>query len=140
MFGVNFAPGYPRRYPAEMLMFDADSSVAKIEAAFPVLSSALHDEVSDGLLHVQMGVFSHLAQSAIDDAEIELWDKITSVFIQIYANCSDDVQNAFNVSFLEHLNFIDGKQHRSWAFNAMPPAMKVAWKQMDAYNRRLHGG
>ena len=121
-------------------MYDAQSSIAEIESEFPELSGELHDEIANGLLHVQMGVFSHLAQSAIDTSDIELWDRITSVFVRLYTDCSKDVENALNVSFLEHLNFTDSKRDRSWAAKAMPATMKRGWDQMDAYNRRLHGG
>jgi len=51
-----------------------------------------------------------------------------------------DVENALNVSFLEHLNFRDGKCKRAWAYNKMPPAMRKAWDDMMAYNKRWHGG
>jgi len=121
-------------------MYDAKSSIAEIETEFPDLSGELHDEIADGLLHVQMGVFSHLAQAAIDDSNVDLWDRITSVFVRLYTDCSPDVENALNVSFLEHLHFTDGKRNRSWADKAMPAIMKRAWQQMDAYNRSTHGG
>jgi len=121
-------------------MFDAKTAIQYIEKCFPQLASELHDDVIDGLLHPQIGAFSHYAQRVIDESNRNEWDTITSSFVEIYNDCSQDVLNAMNVSFLEHLNFKDEKHIRSWAYDTMPSVMKQAWIEMDAYNRKLHGG
>ena len=121
-------------------MFDSESTIHHIESRFPDLADDLHDEINDGLLHLQIGAFSHYAQSMIDESNRDQWIKITSVFITIYSDCSSAVNNALNVSFLEHLNFKNGKSDRQWAYLEMPDKMRIAFEEMEAYNRRIHGG
>jgi len=111
-----------------------------IESKFPDLAEELHDETWDGLLHLQIGVFSHWAQDSINTGDQESWKQITEVFMDLWRDCTPEVVNALNVSFLEHLNFTDGKRQRSWAYASMPKAMRKAWDEMEAYNRKLHGG
>ena len=80
------------------------------------------------------------AQRVIDESDRETWRQVTEVFLDLWRDCTPDVQNALNVSFLEHLNFVDGKKARSWAYQVMPATMRHAWDEMEEYNRRLHGG
>jgi hypothetical protein len=121
-------------------MYDDKTVVEIIEAKFPALSEELHDETWGGLLHLQIGVLAHFAQSVIDDGDRETWQEICRVFGEIWKSCTPEVMNALNVSFLEHLNFKDKKEMRSWAYRSMPPAMRKAWDDMDEYNRKLRGG
>jgi len=58
-------------------------------------------------------------------------------FLDLWRDCTPDVENALNVSFLEHLSFVDGQKLRSWAYEAMPPMMREAWDAMEAYNQRI---
>ena len=104
-------------------MYDNSTSIEYIESRFPAISDDLHDEVIDGLLHPQMGEFSRMAQDAIDRHDGDLWREVTNVFMALLRNCTPEVTNALNVSFLEHLQFNDGKRARSWAYKAMPQPM-----------------
>ena len=121
-------------------MYTHQGAIQLIEQMFPSLTDELHDEIIEGLLHPQMGEFSRLAQAVIDDGDKEGWSQVTATFMELWRNCDDAVKNALNVSFLEHLNFKDGKAQRQWAFNAMHPVMRRAWEEMEAYNQGLHGG
>ncbi len=98
----------------------------------------LHDETWKGLLHCQIIIFARLAQKAIDDADYDLWQEISNTFLTLWLDCNSEVTNALNVSFLEHLNFRDGKKLRSWAYSAMPSKMRTAWDSMEAYNQQLY--
>jgi hypothetical protein len=119
---------------------DKNTSIEYIGAKFPELVEELHDDPREGLLHVQMGVFFHRAQDSIDAGDREAWKRITEGFMNLWRDCTPDVINALNVSFLEHLDFTDDKKPRSWAYKAMPQEMREAWDEMEAYNRKLHGG
>jgi hypothetical protein len=121
-------------------MYNNLTSIEYIQSQFPELAEELHDEIVDGLLHLQLGVFSHLAQAAIDEKDKGKWAKVTETFMVLWKDCSPDVRNALNVSFLEHLNFVDGKKNRVWAYEKMPIIMRNAWDEMDEYNRKIHGG
>lgn len=120
-------------------MHDHQTTIKLIESSFPNITDELHDEIADGLLHIQMGVFSRLAQDVIDSEDPASWEQITKTFMCIWKNCTPDVENALNVSFLEHLNFNDGKRNRAWAYNKMPLTMRKAFEEMAAYNKKLHG-
>ncbi len=121
-------------------MYDTETTIEYIEMQFPHLQDELHDETWDGLLHPQIAAFSRWAQSIVDIADRNAWSEITKVFMVIWSDCSPEVENALNVSFLEHLHFADGKVSRSWAYKEMPHAMRQAWNEMEEYNRKIHGG
>lgn len=119
-------------------MFQHASAIAFVEQRFPEMSDEIHDESIEGLIHLQIGEFSRFAQAAIDRCDRELWRKVVDAFMELWKDCDEVVRNALNVSFLEHLKFTDGKVGREWAFHAMPKAMRVAWQEMDQYNKRFH--
>lgn len=119
-------------------MYDNITTIEHIETVFPHLAEEMHDETWDGLLHPQIAVFSRWAQEIIDIGDQGSWKQVSKVFLTIWRECHPDVTNALNVSFLEHLNFNDGKKLRSWAYDSMPPQMQKAWDDMEEYNRKLH--
>ncbi len=122
-------------------MYDKNSAIEHLESTFPHLASEMHDEINDGLLHLQMAVFARWAQEVISTEDSNTWGQVTKAFLTIWRDCDPDVNNALNVSFLEHLTFSDGKRkRRSWAYDSMPPQMQKAWDDMEEYNRKLHGG
>jgi len=120
-------------------VYDKTTSIKYVGAKLPHLVAELHDDTWEGLLHVQMGVFSDWAQNSIDAGDEAAWKQITEVFMDLWRDCTPDVINALNVSFLEHLDFADDIKRRSWAYKAMPQEMRKAWDGMEAYNRRIHG-
>lgn len=120
-----------------MRMISGEESLDIIEKEFPEVSEDLRED--EGLLHVQIGVFSHLVQSFIDSGSRDEFSRACTLFVELFASASPELENALNVSFLEHLNFTDGKNSRAWAYSAMPPLMKVAWDEMEQYNNNLHG-
>jgi hypothetical protein len=61
-------------------MYDNKTVIELIETRFPSLSEDLHDETWDGLLHLQIAVFSRFAQSVIDDGNKDVWKEISQVF------------------------------------------------------------
>ena len=121
-------------------MYDSLSTVAYIVSRFPTLADHLLDEDLDGLLHVQIGAFSHFSQATIDEQDAVTWERVVETFMELWKDCSADVTNALNVSFLEHLNFKDNRHRRAWAYEAMPNPMREAWDAMERYNREIHGG
>jgi hypothetical protein len=121
-------------------MYNNITSIEYIASQFPAITDDLHDEIVDGLLHLQIGEFSHMAQDAIDSHDKDRWQAVAGVFMTLWRDCTPDVTNALNVSFLEHLLFNDGKVNRSWAYKAMPKPMRKAWDDMYEYNSKIHGG
>lgn len=119
-------------------MIIAKEAISKIETEFPELIDDLHDEVNEGLLHLQIAEFYRLAQKAIDNGDKAKLGKVYELFRFLFLNGSPDLINALNVSFLEHLNITDGKKKRAWAYEAMPPLIKKAFDEMAEYNRKIH--
>lgn len=121
-----------------MKMITGPEAISKIEREFPELREELHDETWDGLLHLQISVFSRLAQSVIDAGNRASFHKICELFLLLFNEGDADLINALNVSFLEHLNLKDGKIKRAWALREMPNKMRIAFEEMAEYNQRLH--
>ncbi|MDF1782142.1 MAG: hypothetical protein P1U67_12680 [Alcanivoracaceae bacterium] len=118
-------------------MISGKEALNEILIIFPQLSEEIEED--DGLLHLQIGTFSHLAQSFIDSENSSEFSKVCSLFVKLFPGADSDLENALNVSFLEHLGFIDGKCNRSWAYDAMPREMRKAWDEMEEYNAKIHG-
>ena len=114
-------------------------AIRRIEDEFPQIAEELHDGINEGLLHLQISEFSHLAQSFIDSEDKQNFERVCKLFLELFNNGESNLINALNVSFLEHLNFKDGKKQRSWAYNEMPIKMRVAFDEMEEYNKQLHG-
>lgn len=122
------------------MKYDANTAIQYIESVFPHLTTDLHGDIVDGLLHCQIAVFARYAQGVVDRGDEQSWPRVTQTFMELWRQCDPDVINALNVSFLENINFTDGRSKRSWAYVAMPAQMRSAWDLMEAYNRKLHGG
>ena len=122
---------------AVIKMISGTDAIDQIEKAFPEISEEIRED--EGLLHLQIGEFSHLAQAFIDNENTISFSKMCELFESLFNSASPELENALNVSFLEHLNFKDGKKNRKWAYNAMPPKMKKAWEKMQDYNSKIHG-
>jgi hypothetical protein len=120
-------------------MISKNIAIEKIEKAFPEIADELHDEIIEGLIHLQIAEFSHLAQLFIDHSERDAFGAICRLFIELYEQGESDLVNALNVSFLEHLNFKDGKVNRRWAYQEMPAKMRKAYDDMEKYNAKIHG-
>ena len=118
-------------------MISGIEALARIEIDYPKISEEIQED--EGLLHIQIGTFSHLVQSFIDNNDAQAFEGACNLFVELFQDAAPELKNALNVSFLEHLNFIDGKNVRSWAYKAMPKSMKEAWDKMDEYNNRIHG-
>jgi hypothetical protein len=120
-------------------MITRSKAIEKIERAFPELGPELHDAIAEGLTHVQIAVFSRRAQAAIDSGAQLEFQKVCSLFLELFENGEPALINALNVSFLEHLQFNDPTAKRAWAYERMPTKMRAAYDEMFEYNRRIHG-
>ena len=118
-------------------MISGKDALNEILIVFPQLSEEINED--EGLLHLQIGSFSHLAQSFIDSGNAGEFSKVCSLFLKVFPRSEPPLENALNVSFLEHLDFIDGKCNRSWAYKEMPHEMRKAWDEMEEYNVQIHG-
>lgn len=121
------------------MTLSAAEVIERIEATYPQLSSVLHDEIVEGLTHLQIAEFSRLTQQQIDEHDCDGFQRTCRLFIELWDNAVPAVINALNVSFLEHLVFEDETIIRRWAYDEMPERMRVAYEKMQLHNRRIHG-
>src|SRR5262245_58782334 len=120
-------------------MITKPQALDRIEHEFPEIANELRDPDWDALIHLQVAVFSRLVQSVIDKGDKSTFQRECRLFLELFDNGEPDLVNTLNVSFLEHLNFQDGKVKRHWAYFQMPAKMRTAFDEMAEYNRRIMG-
>ncbi len=107
----------------------------ELRTAFPRLRNDLNQE--DGLLHLEIGVFMRFVQTLIDTGDQDALVTALRIADRFLQNGNGQMVNALTVSFLEHLNFEDGKVPRRWAWECMPPALKERYQAIAKYNAEL---
>jgi hypothetical protein len=105
---------------------NGDGFMAALRTAFPELAPELDDETWRGLLHIETGCFARYTQDAIDRQDQQEVARCTEFALVAWSQGSSEVQNALGVSFLEHLNFADGKKPRQWAFDVIRGPLRDA--------------
>ena len=88
------------------------------------LTDELDDPIWMGLLHVETRCFARYTQSAIDSADRVRVASCFEFARTAWLHGDGEVQNALGVSYIEHLNFVDGKAFRSWAFDQLPEVLR----------------
>lgn len=104
---------------------NAEHYMSELSERFPELAPTLDQEDWRGILHVETGRFAAFCQEAIDRSDRDLVESCYSFARQSAMYGTDDVQNAIGVSFVENLNFEDGKVRRRWAYDLFPPRLKA---------------
>ena len=100
--------------------------------AFPAIEPDLLSDSWSELLHPQMGCFAKYAQRQIDEGERAAVQRCFELADRFFRDGTSDVRNAVVVSFLEHLNFTDGKRARSWASPLLPPRLHNEYLSIEA--------
>ena len=98
--------------------------MSALRADFPELTDELNDEVWRGLLHLETACLTRFVQSAIDRGDRRDVARCFEFARRWWMAGDGVVQNALGVSFIEHLDFNDGKVLRSWAFDLLPLALQ----------------
>ncbi len=93
-----------------------------LKAAFPELRDSVNRWY--GLLHLEMAEFRNLVQAAIDSEDAESVKKAFRLAERHFIQGSPNLRNAIAVSFLEDLNFEDGRARRRWAWEILPASLK----------------
>jgi hypothetical protein len=93
----------------------------------------LREDISEyeGLLHVQMGSFSRITQAAIDAGDFETLRRQFMLADRFFRDAAPDLQNAFYVSYLEHMDFRG--PHGQQAQSLMSSALRKGWQDMVDY-------
>ncbi|MCC6738344.1 MAG: hypothetical protein IT452_04815 [Planctomycetia bacterium] len=101
-----------------------------VKAEFPLLRDAVNGW--GGLLHLEMCEFARLAQAAIDAGDRATLTRTFRNAERHFVTGRPALRNAIAVSFVEHLNFTDGKVRRGWAWEALPAALQVVYRVLEA--------
>src|SRR5262249_56778312 len=96
--------------------------IAGLRSEFPELVPLLEED--EGLFYLQVGSFASHTQAAIDDRDRAEVQRHFEFARKAELAGDGEVQNALGVAYLEHLNFQDGKRHRSWAWDLLPEPLK----------------
>ena len=98
-------------------------------AAFPEVQDWF--EENKDLLHVQMGALASIAQRAKGDGDWGTYRRVIELAEKLYTNPDSELENALNVSFLEHLDFEGPTGGTAWEL--MTPRLKAGWTAMEQY-------
>jgi hypothetical protein len=100
---------------------------------FPALTPEVHK--SDGLLHVQMHVFTRHTQVAIDSGDMQALDRCFALAHRGFRDADSDLKNAFYVSYLEHLDFTG--PHGAASKLRMTPLLHAGFTEIMDYLEQL---
>jgi hypothetical protein len=82
-----------------------------------------------------MGAFARITQAAKSEGDWEKYVACIRLADQLSADPSPELENALNVSYLEHLDF-DGPSGRK-AWESLTPRLRAGWKAMQQYMEDL---
>jgi hypothetical protein len=100
---------------------------------FPELSKEFEDDAD--LLHMQMHALTRVAQRAKGEGDWDTYVRVMRLANTLWARPDEQLRNALNVSFLEHLDF-DGPQGPE-AWRRLTAALQSGWKTMRASNDQV---
>jgi hypothetical protein len=98
-------------------------------AEFPELAEEFEEWAE--LLHLKMGAFARITQGAKGEGDWEKYDRCVRLADELFGRTTPDLENALNVSYLEHLDFDGPRGPKAWA--RLTPRLKVGWKEMQQY-------
>jgi hypothetical protein len=108
--------------------------VQLVLAEFPQLQEEIAE--AEGLLHLEMGIFSRFAQNAIDHNALDTLKRCYGLLAGIMTTAPSEVENAIYVSFVEHLNF-ESSSYGSEARRLLPPVLKKALDEVEEHWERI---
>jgi hypothetical protein len=112
---------------------NGDDFLSLLLSEFPALASEVREH--HGLLHVQMGVFARHTQAAIKVGDMETLDRCFALADRGFSAAEPDLQNAFYVSYLEHLDFAG--EHGADAHRRMTPLLQTGYVEIMDYLEQL---
>lgn len=110
-------------------MNTATQFIEQLVTEFPELRDDIKE--AEGLLHVQMGSFARITQAAIDAGDYETLRRQFMLADRFFRDAAPDLQNAFYVSYLEHLDFRGTHGQRAQSF--MSSDLRKGWQNIMDY-------
>jgi len=103
--------------------------VEQLAIEFPELTEDIEEH--EGLLHLQMAAFARITQAAIDAGDFEAVRRQFMFADRFFRGAAPDLENAFYVSYLEHLEFHGS--HGQRAQGLMSSALRKGWQDIMDY-------
>lgn len=110
-------------------MSTAAQFIEQLVTEFPELLDDIKED--EGLLHMQMGSFARITQAAINAGDFETLRLQFMFADQFFHGATPDLQNAFYVSYLEHLDFRG--PHGPHAQSLMSSELRQGWQEIMDY-------
>ncbi len=110
-------------------MKTATQFLEQLVAEFPELREQVEED--SGALHLQMASFARMTQTAIDAGDFETLRRQFMLADRFFRDAGPDLQNAFHVSYLEHLNLCG--PHGQRARDLMSTALRKGWQDIMDY-------
>jgi hypothetical protein len=116
-----------------MSSFHRSDFLKEAKLLFPELRDELNRQY--GLLHLEMHVFGDFVKRKIDDEDKDVVIKAFQFTERMLKEGNPDLVSAVAVSFLEHLDFDDGKISKGWAMDLMPSLVAKQYHAIIQHNR-----
>jgi hypothetical protein len=113
---------------------DRSAFLREAKALFPALRDDLNRQY--GVIHLEMHAFRDFVQGLVDRHDESGTLQAFQLAERIANTGNGDMVTALAVSFLEHLNFEDGKVTRSWARALMPSGLTRLYDATAEYRLR----
>src|SRR5262245_1062210 len=117
---------------------DHQQFIALLKAKFPEVIAAI-DKYGDGLLHLEIAAFARSTQHAIDNQDKSTVRAHFQFIDEVFRDAAPDVENAVNVSYLEHLRFEGRKAAPTKARALLSPRLQQALADLEKYLDQLFG-
>ena len=99
---------------------------------FPQVAEAI-DECAIGLLHLEMASLMRATVEAIRHGDAKTVRAHFAFVDEVYRNADAAVENAVNVSYLEHIDFEGPKAKAIQAHELLTPRLQTAVKELQEY-------
>ena len=111
---------------------DHPQFIALLQQKFPDIATAI-DDCSAGLLHREMATLGRATIEAIREGDAETIKEHFSFVDEVYRDADAAVENAVNVSYLEHIDFEGRRARAIHAHELLTPRLQKAVKELGEY-------
>ncbi|KYG75949.1 MULTISPECIES: DUF7674 family protein [Roseivirga] len=101
---------------------------------FPPTKEDILDEIYEGLIHLQVGVLADYTNQCIQKSRFDEVSRIFQFFDAVIDKVDSETDNAFYVSFLEHIDMDDGSNKQNEAIKLLPKKYLEAYKGLRNFS------
>jgi len=114
------------------LRVDRTSFLELLKTRFPSVYEAITD-LETGLLHMEMGVFSHATRFAIEEARWDVVAEHYDLIANFFSKATPDVKNAIYVSYLENILLGESSENFVEARRILPSILSTALIDLEKH-------